>query len=316
MPRPAAASLTDIRLFVAAYEERSFTRAAGRENATQSGVSQHIAKLERQLGLSLFARDKRRILPTPAADTYYARCLEVLRACEAAGDSLVAMKGQLAGEISIGLMPTMTRSALAPTLARFSAEHPAVGVKVVEAYSGVLTREVRAGIHDLAIVPAFSGAAGLKVRPFLTTPETLVSSRERGPFSKLEHLTPVRLSSLGPLRVVLPGPANTRRQTLSTYFATHGVAIERAMELDAMMGTLDYVAGSDWVTVLPGVMMASDVAGGRFRVNPLAGPRLDLDLVAIEPARRALSPAASAFFEILAAETKRVNEVWAASRRR
>jgi DNA-binding transcriptional LysR family regulator len=39
-------SLRDIRLFIAAYEERSFTAAATRENATQSGVSQHIRKLE------------------------------------------------------------------------------------------------------------------------------------------------------------------------------------------------------------------------------------------------------------------------------
>jgi DNA-binding transcriptional LysR family regulator len=310
------ASLTDIRLFVAAYEERSFTRAAARENATQSGVSQHVAKLERQLGLPLFVREKRRIAPTRAADAYYARCLDVLRACEAAGASLAALKGELIGEISVGLMPTMTRSALAPTLARFAAEHPAVGVKVVEAYSGVLTREVRSGALDFAIVPAFAGLPGLRVRPFLTTPETLVSSRERGPSAGLGHLAPVRLSSLGPLRIVLPGPANTRRQTLTTYFATHGIEIERTMELDAMMGTLEYVAGTDWVTVLPGVMMASDVAGGRFRVNPIARPRLDLDLVIIEPARRALSPAASAFFDILGEETRRVNEVWKPDRRR
>ena len=42
----SSGSFRDIRLFVAAYEERSFTAAARRENATQSGVSQHIRKLE------------------------------------------------------------------------------------------------------------------------------------------------------------------------------------------------------------------------------------------------------------------------------
>jgi DNA-binding transcriptional LysR family regulator len=72
------------------------------------------------------------------------------------------------------------------------------------------------------------------------------------------------------------------------------------------------VAGSDWVTILPGVMMASDAArnSGPLKVNPLAGPRLDLDLVAIEPARRALSPAAAAFYGELEAETRRINRVW------
>ena len=113
-------SLTDIRLFVAAYEERSFTAAAQRENATQSGVSQHVAKLEKRLGLDLFVREKGRIAPTPAAEQYYTRCLDVLSAYEAANASIDGLKGQLSGEISVGLMPTMTRSALAPALSRFS----------------------------------------------------------------------------------------------------------------------------------------------------------------------------------------------------
>ncbi len=39
-------SLRDFHLFVAVYEERSFTAAAAREHATQSGVSQHVRKLE------------------------------------------------------------------------------------------------------------------------------------------------------------------------------------------------------------------------------------------------------------------------------
>lgn len=313
---PMSASLTDIRLFVAAYEERSFTLAAEREHATQSGVSQHMAKLERQLGVKLFRRERLRLEPTRAGDAYYARCLDVLRAYDAAGATIERLAQTLTGEIRIGLMPTMTRAALAPALARFSAAHAEVAVKVVEAYSGVLTREVRAGLFDFAIVPAFPGASGLRVRPFLRTPETLVSRRKGGPAARVAHLAPVALNSLGPLKLVLPGPSNTRRQTLSTYFAAHGVDVIRTMELDAMMGTLDYVAGSDWVTVLPGVMMASDLEHGRFQVNPLAAPRLDLDLVVIEPARRALSPAAAAFYETLARETAALNEVWHKPRRR
>ena len=305
-----AASLTDIRLFVAAFEERSFTAAAARENATQSGVSQHIAKLEKRLGVTLLEREKGGISPTPAGEAYYARCLDVLAAVEAASSSLSGLKGLLSGEISVGLMPTMTRSALAPALALFSAAHPNVRVKVMEAYSGVLTREVRGGEFDFAIVPAFAGGPGLSVRPFLKTREMLVSSITAGPLGRVASLSPVRLSRLGPLRIVLPGPLNTRRQTLEAYFATHGVQVERTIELDAMMGTLDYVASSGWVTVLPAVMMAGDVEGGRFKINPIAEPRLDLELVSIAPARRPLSAAAAAFFAILESETRRLNQKW------
>ena len=299
-------SIRDIRLFVGAYEERSFTAAARREHATQSGVSQHIRKLEDHFCVRLFERVGTRIVPTPAAEAYYTRCLEVLRTHQAAQASVSRFVGGLSGKISVGLMPTMTRSALAPALARYAADHRNVTVRVLEAYSGVLTQQVLAGIHDFAIVPAVAGVRGVKMRSLIRTPEVLVSA----PGSGLEHMHPVRLPDLGPLKVVLPGPANTRRQTLESYFARAGAGVERMMELDAMMGTLDLVSRTDWVTILPGVMMSSDVERRSLTVNPIIDPRLSLELVLIEPARRAMSEAASTFLGVLEEETLSVNACW------
>ena len=48
--------LRQIRAVIAVCEEGSFTRAAERENATQSGISQHVAAVERKLGVKLFER--------------------------------------------------------------------------------------------------------------------------------------------------------------------------------------------------------------------------------------------------------------------
>ena len=115
----SSGSFRDIRLFVAAYEERSFTAAARRENATQSGVSQHMRKLEDSLGVSLFVRNKGRVVATPAGDSYYRHCIELLNAHAKATAAVRRHGAGLQGDIVIGLMPTMTRCALAPVLARF-----------------------------------------------------------------------------------------------------------------------------------------------------------------------------------------------------
>ena len=301
-----AESPRDIRIFVAAYEERSFTAAATRESATQSGVSQHIRKLEERYGVRLFSRVSSAVVPTPAGDEYYRHCLSVLRAHEAASAALRRFGCGLEGEVVLGLMPTMTRSALAPALTRFLALHPNVVVRIVEAYSAVLTNQVRAGELAFAVVPAAPGELGLKTRPFIRTPEVLVS----GPYHGLHHLDPVRLAELGPLRVVLPAAPNRRRVTLETYFASNSVRIDRLLDLDAMFGTLDLVACSEWVAVLPGVMMVGDIPRGRFTINPLADPPLPLDLVLIELSSRPMSPAAAAFLELLQEETARINALW------
>jgi DNA-binding transcriptional LysR family regulator len=233
-----ADSLRTIQVFVAAYEERSFTAAARREHATQSGVSQHVRKLEDRLGASLFSRDRGRVVPTPAGEAYYQRCVDLLRLAEAAESAVSRFGRGLTGEIVVGLMPTMTRSALAPALSRFAEEQPNVAIRVVEAYSAVLTQQVRAGELDFAVVPAIPNTPGIRSRHFLRTVELLVSR----PDGALGHLDPVRLRDVGSLRLVVPGPQNTRRRSIETYLAANGLKCERVLELDAMLGTLDFVA--------------------------------------------------------------------------
>ncbi|HEY0571457.1 MAG TPA: LysR family transcriptional regulator [Enterovirga sp.] len=300
-------SLQDIRLFVAAYEERSFTAAAQRENATQSGVSQHIRKLEERFQINLFTRDKGRVAPTPAGDSYYRGCLDVLRAHDAATKTVQAYAGGLEGEVVVGLMPTMTRCVLAPALVRFVEAHPNAAIRVVEGYSANLTQLVQSAELDFAIVPATAGITGVKSRLYLRTPEILVGAKAH---SQRRNMEPVRAADLGRLRLVAPSRVNTRRLSIETYLASNGVAIERLLELDAMLGTLDLVGRSDWVAVLPGIMMATDTEAGALTLNPLAAPALMLDLMLIEPARRTLSPIAAAFLALLEEQGALLNARW------
>ncbi len=304
-------SLRDMRLFVAAYEERSFTAAAERENATQSGVSQHIRKIEERFGVRLFSRGGGAVSPTPAGDSYYRACIEVLRVNEAANRAVMRYGIGLDGEMVVGLMPTMTRSVLAPALAAFVAAHPNVVVRIVESFSATLTQQVQAGDLDFAIVPITDGIIGIKSRRFARTPEVLVADAARG----LPHMAPLRLADLGPLKIVVPSRLNARRAHLEAYFAANGVQVERLLELDAMLGALDFVARTDFVAVVPGLMMAADAQmpePRRLTVHPLADPPLAIDLVLIEPARRPLSPAAAAFLAVLEQEALAHNDLWPA----
>ena len=49
-----------------------------------------------------------------------------------------------------------------------------------------------------------------------------------------------------------------------------------------MMGALDFVATSDWVTIVPALMMNGDIKSGQYSVRPIIGPIATLDLVLIE----------------------------------
>lgn len=294
-------SLRQLRAFVAVVEEGSFTAAAAREGATQSGMSQHLKLLERQLGVVLLGRDGRRMVPTIAGRRYYEECVAALRRLDAAGASITTIE-RMGGEVRAGLMPTFTRAVLTPALSAFLQRSGGVSVKILEAYSGVLTDQVRGGELDFAIVPSFALPAGLQAKRIATNREMLVTRAGRTG----AHLVPVRLSDLGPLDIVLPGPLNTRRQTLESYFASNAVDIRNRLELDAMMATLEFIADSDWGAVLPAVLMANDADGARYEIRPLDDPPLRSDFVLIEPARSAMKPAARLLSELLTREALRI----------
>lgn len=290
---PSHATLRQIEAIIAVCEEGSFTRAAEREHATQSGISQHVAAVEKALGVRLFDRTASGVMPTPAGLRYYRRCVDAIGALDEAGEEMRSLAGAVAGPLRIGLMPTFTRAALTPTLQRFVPAHPDVRLHIVEAYSGILTGQVLANELDFAIVPAFEGRVGLKSRLILRDREVLIS----GHAGRLKPLAPLRLADCAPLKIVVPGPDNVRRRNLEIYFRSNGVAIAHMIEMDAMMATLDFVARSDFVTVLPGLICVNDIGGGEFTVNPIIDPPLYAEFIVITPARRTLPTPARLFLE-------------------
>src|ERR1700733_5505197 len=95
--------LRQVKAVIAVCEEGSFTRAAQRENATQSGISQHVGAVERALGVRLFERSSTGVAPTPAGLRYYRRCVEAVGMLETAGEEARSLASFVSGELRIGL---------------------------------------------------------------------------------------------------------------------------------------------------------------------------------------------------------------------
>ena len=298
--------LRQVRAVIAVCEEGSFTRAAERENATQSGISQHVAAVERKLGVKLFERASGRVTPTPAGMRYYKSCVEAVGALDNAAEQARALSGQVTGELRIGLMPTFTRAVLAPVLEDFVPRCPEVRLHIVEGYSGSLTDMVLDEELDFAVVPAFEGTIGLKSRLLVRDREMLISGPRRG----FAPLAPIRLSECAPLKFVVPGPDNIRRRNLETYFHSHGVEVAALLEMDAMIATLEFVARSDWVTILPSVISINDIGRGELIVNPIVEPELHAEFVVIQPTRRTMSTQARLFLQRFEAEVAHIHKAW------
>lgn len=121
--------LNALPLFAAVAETGGFTAAADKLGLAKAKVSLAVARLEEQLGTSLFARTTRRVVLTEAGQALYAQCVPALRGVE---ESLaqVGNAGQLGGVLRISVAVDYAMQSLSPALAAFSARHPGLEIEV------------------------------------------------------------------------------------------------------------------------------------------------------------------------------------------
>ena len=292
------ASLRQLNSLIAVYEEGSFTAASERENATQSGISQHISAIEKELGINLFTRNSNGVIPTTICHGFYKKSVEAIRTLKTAEQEAMNAGKGLSGRVNAGLMPTFTRAALAPVLKSISTTHPNIEISIVESYSGSLTDMVKAGELDFALVPVMTGTQGIKYSNLVRDREVLVSSPSFGNNQGEE----ISLKNLAPLKIVLPTKANIRRIKLEDYFTAHSIEIANIMEMDSMIGTLELVGSTDWVTILPYLICVPDTHSNLRYINPICEPNIYSDFVIIEPIGRSLTPQATFFLKLLKEE--------------
>ena len=297
-------SIKQLKAFVAVVEENSFSLAAERLNATQSGMSMLVQNLELSIGKKLINRVPGKMVLTESGKNFYKHALEILSLMDKALIDAKTDTEDLSGTFNCGLMPTFTRSALPATLSKFLKEYPKVDVKVTEAYSGVLEDMVRTNKLEFAIVPSVKNPTGLNIEFVSSDLNFLVTKKN----SEFEHLKPIKLSKLDKIKIILPGVENSRRISLDEYFATHNIKIDKTLEMDGMIGTLEMVASSDWCAILPAVLCDLDILGNLRTLSPLTSPNFTTEYVLITSASKELSSAAKLFSEKICDEIKSITE--------
>jgi DNA-binding transcriptional LysR family regulator len=140
--------LVQLRAFVTVAEELHFGRAAERLHVVPSAVSQHVSRLERELGGRLFDRTSRRVELTAAGRTLLREARHVLDAVQQARDETGLVIRASRGSLSLA-SPSSARDGVAlPALLAFEASSPGVVVDLLELPSREISRRVASGEVD------------------------------------------------------------------------------------------------------------------------------------------------------------------------
>ncbi len=122
--------MDDLQAFRAVAEEGGFTPAAAALGTTVASVSRRIKGLERRLGVRLFNRTTRRVSLTEAGETYLQHVRRVLDDLADAEASVHQLTGEARGTLRVAAPLSFGVRRLAPVLARFARQHPALRVRL------------------------------------------------------------------------------------------------------------------------------------------------------------------------------------------
>jgi LysR family nitrogen assimilation transcriptional regulator len=258
--------LRQLRYFKAIADARSFVRGADHLHVAQSALSRSIAKLEEQLGRSLFIRHSGGVTLTDAGVLLYQYAEHVLKGMQRLTDEMAADTQEPRGLVSMGAPPSMQSHLTAPVASRFIEAFPQALLNVVQDTSQRLREGVAAGQLDVIVVSSIAVSGGLHYTPFFTESLCLVQQAS----SPLRFSSPARLEHLIGIPLVLCGYPDTLRLYLNQAFAESDEKPTVRCEVNSAQLVADLVANGAGVGMAPyGAIPEQNQRG--LRVTPIAG---------------------------------------------
>src|ERR1043165_806300 len=121
-----------LRYFVAVADEGSFSRAAAKVRVAQPSLSQQIRKLEAEMGQPLFDRLPRSVVRTEAGRCFTDSARQILASIGDARRCVDELKGEVAGRLAVGAIPTIAPYVLPELVVKFQDHYPHVTLEGVE----------------------------------------------------------------------------------------------------------------------------------------------------------------------------------------
>lgn len=266
------ASITQLEYVVALDQCRHFGRAALQCHVSQPTLSAQLRKLEEELGVVLFDRNKQPILPTEDGKAFIEQAKVVLT--EFKRFSLLGNRSadELSGEFRLGVLPTIAPYLMPLFLGKFTVRYPRIELAIEELSTERIIEGLDKDQIDAGILATPLGLSRVEEEPLFYEPFFLYV----GPGHPLLKSSRVAESMLDPGELWLPSEEHCLRQQVvevcgsgergGCFPSVHlkGGSIETLVEM---------VSKGQGYTLLP-QLAAESVGRRKFegRVIPLARP--------------------------------------------
>ena len=282
--------LSRLKLFVQVADAGSLSKAAVLLDSAQSAISRQIAALERECGRHLFDRTGRGVALTEFGKRVYPHIKALISEADRV-ESLMNGKDELpAGEVRIGLMPSVAELLVATIFKRVRERFPDIKLRVFEGSNGQLDEFVSTGRVDLAVLYRY-GRAERKNEDALFVVDTYLVG---APGDRITSHPTISFANLNGLPLVLPGVPNGLRVTLDQLARRQkeGFVLSIKMEADSLPIQRSMASHGEAYAVHGGVVVWRDVQAGVVSASRIVNPGIKRTMVLASTSQHSLSLAA------------------------
>jgi LysR family transcriptional regulator, cell division regulator len=279
----------DLRVFEAVARLGAMSRAAAELNTVQSNVTSRIRNLEDEVGMPLFQRTSRGVVPTAAGRRLLPYAERVARLLAEARRAVVD-DGSPKGPLAIGSLETTAGLRLPDVLAAYVEIHPAVDLELVTGTTCELVDAVLAYRLEGAFVCGPVNHPELEEERIFREELAIVSARS---VRRLDDAF-----SRHDVKIVVFRPGCSYRQRLESILAKRGVVASRCLQFATIEGILACVGADVGVTLLPKAIAARAREHGRVAIHDLPVADAWADTVFIRRRDVRVESALTAFLEI------------------
>lgn len=229
-------TLTQLEYLVAIERFGNFSEAAKNCFVTQPTLSMQIQKLEEELGVIIFRRDKHPIEPTDIGRKIIEQAKQILKEKEKLNVILQIEKGEFVGLLRVAIIPTISSYLLPMFLSSFTKKYPDVELIIDEVTTDEVIGGLEKGLYDIGIIALRSNSGNLITETLYYEPFIAFLP----PDHKLMNKNKLSLDDLNVTDFLLLKEGHClREQTLSICRSTENDWIEKSSKVVFESGNLE-----------------------------------------------------------------------------
>lgn len=243
--------LRDLQYLDAVAEHQHFGRAADACHVSQPTLSGQIMKLEEQLGLTLFERHRKRVMLTPAGEQLIQRARTVLRAVADFEEAARDLADPLAGDLHLGLIPTVAPYLLPHIMGKLTQALPEVNFFLHEDQTKVILQQLDEGKLDAVILSWLSTMKGVERYTLFEEPLVLATPQQH----PLAQKSLASLQDLDGQWVLTLEDGHCLRDETLDYCFTAGAREDTRFQATSLETLRYMVASGLGITLMPALAM-------------------------------------------------------------